>query len=373
MTRRHLLKLLTLMMVLALVCGCGGGGGGGSQPGPSAASTVSGTASKGLIRNGTVNIYAAGSNGSRGSLLASVTTDDQGRYSAVIASYNGPIVIEAAGKYLDEATGETKVIEAASPLVAAVGTVSGGAVSVAVTPFTHLAYRKALAAVAGGAAIATAISGGNAEVSTLFDIDITGVQPVDATTATLQGANDQQKAYTLWLAGISELASSGNKNLAAVIDDLNAAGAGANAQVLASVNAFLATNTRNHTGYKRMPVHLTLAGAAGKNVAGLDLTVTLPTDSRVSAYGTGALAPCEYTLHSPTGALSVTRYSAASGNLPATIRIIVIGSELFADGLFATLQLNVPEAVQAGDFAVERVLAIDRNGAAVTGVTLAIE
>src|SRR6516165_1975831 len=106
---------LALLMTLA---GCGGGSS-GNGPAPSSKVTVSGVASKGLIKNGTVKVYSATSNATKGALLATAATDSSGHYSAEVTNYAGPIIVEATGSYLDEATGQTRTIDSTAPLRAA--------------------------------------------------------------------------------------------------------------------------------------------------------------------------------------------------------------------------------------------------------------
>jgi hypothetical protein len=109
--------LIIAATALALA-GCGGGGGGGTTA-PAVSYSVSGVASAGLIKNGTVNVYALNADGSKGSLLKTTTTDNTGYYSANVGGYTGPVLVEAYGSYTDEATGTTMTIPSTSPLRAA--------------------------------------------------------------------------------------------------------------------------------------------------------------------------------------------------------------------------------------------------------------
>ena len=84
-------KLFFLLFIFFL-SSCGGGS--GSNDYGSSLNTISGTAAKGIIKNGIVKVYGV-SNGTRDlEELASDSTDDKGRYSLDIKDYTGPIFVE---------------------------------------------------------------------------------------------------------------------------------------------------------------------------------------------------------------------------------------------------------------------------------------
>lgn len=84
-------KLFFLLFIFFL-SSCGGGS--GSNDDGSSLNTISGTAAKGIIKNGIVKVYGV-SNGTRDlEELASDSTDDKGRYSLDIKDYTGPIFVE---------------------------------------------------------------------------------------------------------------------------------------------------------------------------------------------------------------------------------------------------------------------------------------
>ncbi|HJV36670.1 MAG TPA: hypothetical protein VJ604_16480, partial [Geomonas sp.] len=210
----ELVKMAAVAVIMALFAGCGGGSSTPSPPPATSKTYASGTASAGLIKNGTIQIYAANSDGSKGTLLASTTTDSQGQYTVTVQNYQGPVVIEATGSYVDEATSATTTIPASAPLRAgSMVSGDGSSIKIAVTPLTELAYRQAVAAAAGGTPIGTAISNANNQVSSTFGIDVLQVQPVEATQTALEGATMDQRAYVLALAGISQMSMTGNLSL----------------------------------------------------------------------------------------------------------------------------------------------------------------
>ena len=84
-------KLFFLLFIFFL-SSCGGGS--GSNDDGRSLNTISGTAAKGIIKNGIVTVYGV-SNGTRDlEELASDSTDDKGRYSLDIEDYTGPIFVE---------------------------------------------------------------------------------------------------------------------------------------------------------------------------------------------------------------------------------------------------------------------------------------
>ncbi len=188
---------LTLFFVLLLLSGCG------SDYASDAATTdtiVSGVASKGIIAGGTVRVFALGGGGSKGVLLAEVETDENGVYAANLGEYRGPVMIEAFGPYTDEATGEQRRITENAPLRAALASAEGAVVT-AVTPLTELAVRRAEAAGLGPEGIEEA----NALLSDIFGLDIRKTRTVFVTREAIEAATQEQKAYALCLAAISQM------------------------------------------------------------------------------------------------------------------------------------------------------------------------
>jgi len=166
--------------MVSMLTACGGGGssstsGTGGSTGASTATVVSGVASKGLINGGTVTVYALNDGGSIGSsILGTATTAADGTYSIDIGTYNGNVLVEVTnGTYIDEATG----IDTPNATLRAALTGATGNVTVAVTPMTELAVKKA-----GTALTKSAIEDANSIISAMAGVDIIGTIPADATS-----------------------------------------------------------------------------------------------------------------------------------------------------------------------------------------------
>lgn len=239
---------IVLILISFLSIGCGDDG---SSSSSSSSSTVSGVASKGPIADGTVSAYKI-IDGQKGGILGTATSSEDGSYSIDIGSYTGPVLIEiTGGTYKDEAT-ETDIV-LTMPLRAAIGNASGE-VSVAVTPLTELAVRKA----EPGGLTPDKIDSSNKQISQLLGGDgsqdlITQILPVDVTDeAACNDANNDQKEYGLLLAALSQMSKEDtSKNIEDIIneieedldDDITNVTGGA---LLGALNGFLGS-PNNHT------------------------------------------------------------------------------------------------------------------------------
>jgi hypothetical protein len=190
----------TVMTVAAaaVLVACGGGGGG--EP-VSNSATISGVASKGPLNGATVCAYAIVANIKSDALGTCATNIANGNYSIDIGSYRGPVLVEASGgAYKDEATGLT--VSLSAPLHSIVANASGGAINLAVTPLTEMAYQDA-ASVAAGLTTAR-IQSAIAKVQAYFGVaDIVNTLPVDALNIPAD-ATLAQKTYALALATVSQ-------------------------------------------------------------------------------------------------------------------------------------------------------------------------
>jgi hypothetical protein len=383
----RILNALLLATLALTFAGCGGGG----TPAPAVTTVVNGVVSKGIIKNGTVKVYAVNADGSKGSLLASVSSDDKGEYTANLA-YAGPILVEASGTYTDEATGQPVTVPADKPLHAALDNAIGS-VTVAVTPLTELAFQKA-----GTALTPANIKAANALVSDLFNVDIINTKPVEPVKAVLDAATKEQKDYTLALATISKMAS--GTSVAAVIstlktdiaannDSMSAATAG---QFTTALNNFLSDTQHNQTGETTPPpnlanigtktavVRLSVQGVATATVYGTDATIDLPAGVTVHVKNAASGEVADDALAASgvatSGSSLVTaKYSAAAGTAPATIHIALINSGGFGAGEVITLKCDIaPGAtVSTGGFTVEAGAIIkDGTGIAVSGASVTL-
>ena len=351
------LRVIVLTGCLALA-GCGGGGGGGGASAP-AVTTVSGVASKGLIKNGlnNVKVFALNSDGTKGTLLQTASTGPLGEYSAALGSYTGAVLVEVSGTYSDEATGQQVTISANKPLRAALDSVTGSA-SAAVTPLTELAVQKA-----GAALTASKVKAANAQVSAFFNIDVIATKPVDPTASALNASNvtQAQKNYTLALAAISQMADSNTADAVyAVIANIQAEGdPSAAAQFTQALRDFTANGNNNtgvtaatipaelaNVGARSALLRLTVAGT-GVKIYGVDLYLDLPSGVTLTANADGSLATSVLSVVGQATGSSFTaaKYTAASGGTPGKLHLGLVSSNGFAAGEFVDLTCTVPAGV----------------------------
>lgn len=365
------IRILSALLVATLAltfAGCGGGDGGDDTTVPAVHNIVSGVASKGIIRNGTVNVFALDADGSKGAQLATAPTDADGKYSADVGAYAGAVLVEASGSYTDEKTGATVTILPTAPLRAAFDNVTSN-VTVAVTPLTELAVQKA-----GTALTPANIQAANALVSDLFNVDIIGTEPVEPATSALQSATQAQQAYTLALAAISQMADTPTiEAVTAVITTINSdiaddiMSAETAATFTSALDTFLAS-VSNQTGVITVPtelanvgtktavVKLSVAGLTAAAVYGVDVTIDLPTGVtvQVADAATGQVADSALVLSGAAagGSFAFAKYTAAT---PATVRISLISDAGFGAGEFVILNCDIAPGttVAPADFSVE--------------------
>jgi len=208
------LTFMVILNVFTLImtgCGSSGGGGGGGTTGNT---VISGIASKGLIKGGTVTIYALDENGIKGNALGTAVTDDNGAYAIDLGSYIGNVLAEiTGGHFIDEATGA----DIDAPPLSAALTNAHGNVSAAITPLTDIAVKCA------GSELTTAnIAQANLLVETALGINnIIGTMPHDVGS---HADVFNEANYGLMLAAISQMASTqegdASANIAAAINTI---------------------------------------------------------------------------------------------------------------------------------------------------------
>lgn len=346
---RNALILITLLAAFALIAGCGGGSTTGiAQLGPTY-TTVTGVVSKGVIRGGTVNIYSPAPSGDITGkiLLTSVTTNDQGGYSASLGSYKGIVLIEASGTYTDEATGTQLSIPEGAPLrsVAVIAT-AGEAKVMAVSPLTELAARKALS---GTILTESSVAAANALLSNLFQFDIVATLPVPPSLPSMTGATQAQRDYTIALAAISEMAASAG-SLSQVLNtfssDLAATGrfsAPTVSSFQTATTTFLADTLHNQTGvsapsqailsvgYYTGTLYLATQGTASAPITSIQLTLSLPAGVTLKKGLNGEPLVSVY------GAANQAAAPGKNYIEPSTLMLAVISSPGFSVGEFATV------------------------------------
>jgi hypothetical protein len=374
------------MICLLTLAACGGGGGGTVD------SSVSGVASKGIIRNGAIKVYALNADGSKGALLKETVTDNNGAYRAELGSYRGAILVEASGSYTDEATGSTKTIAPGAPLRAALARLDG-AVTLAVTPLTELAVQRGEDALTNRIRVAD-IAANNALIAAAFKVDIVGTLPVDALAAT-PTATQAQKEYALLLAAISGLMQSRGKDLPGVIADIRASLCADNrlavplaAQLQVALAGFAASSV-NRTGISDVsatplitiggstrPLIISVAGSASP-IAGIEVLVSLPPGVTVKSDAKGILSGSSLQVsgRALASALIAGNYTPASAAMRGKVKLALISATGFAAGEFATLQCDVaPDASPlSSDFNLSLLDAVDGRGAPLTGLSLSAQ
>lgn len=376
--------------LLSLSGGCGGGGGGSVTT----ITNVSGTASKGLLYPGSVSIFAVDAAGTRAaSPLATVATDSSGKFSANIGAYNGNIVLEATGIYIDEAKGSVVVIDAIRPMRAAVSDIISGATrNIVVTPLTDLACSLA------GTFTTANITAANSRVSSLFKIaDITTVEPVQPSVEVMSAASPGQQTYTMALATISQMAKAANPSAPAAFSQITSILAAFKTDLDSSPSASLGVANKNAfnaalgvvtsgslSGFSTAATNLGAAGTRTltltiavtgvpdtKLVGGIQGTITLPsgTSVRLDPVVSGAVLSGLFVL---SGNVAGSLLATNAQTLPA-LTFGIANYNGFANGDFAALAVDVSsEALSAADFTLGGTKVIDTSGADITGATLTV-
>lgn len=361
-----LITIITLLMLAA----CGGGG---EAPG----TTITGVASKGIIKNGTVRVYALNADGSKGALLKETVTDGTGAYRADIGKYRGAVLVEASGSYTDEATGALKEVTADAPLRAAIGDVYDG-VAIAVTPLTELAVQKNEDPLSHRITVAT-IETSNALISDIFRVGIIKTMPVDALAAN-SGDTQEQKEYALVLAAIAKLMQSKGSDLHTVLTELkeavgtdNRLATPAAAELQTALTDFanginnktgisdISTTTLINIGGSVKALTVTTTGTE-KLIAGIDAVVTLPPGVTVKADANGNVPSSALTASGMAlGSFVAGHYTPPTAGRRGSVRMGIISAAGFGAGELATIQCDIAPgaAPVAADFIISELKAFD--------------
>lgn len=270
-------KSWVIAMAVALSA-CGGGGDDPPPAGPTLEDgAISGSATKGIVRHGVVELYQVAADGT-GKLIGTGTTDEQGRYAADYTDFvvdGGPVRVLVRSKTAAEAesdppgtsmtcdvsdaggcgpsngaaadVNEDGIINAGElielPAHDPEGTTNFGlntvlpappaeGVVAPVTPFTELVYRRALERAADPALSASfeeAVLESASEISQLVGgLDVLRLEPVDLSNAeSLAAASADQLAYSALVAAVLaqqiEAGGEGSDALLASISGLVAA------------------------------------------------------------------------------------------------------------------------------------------------------
>jgi hypothetical protein len=191
--------------------------------------SISGTAMKGVVADATVSIFELNSDGTKGDLLQTTTTDSNGEYSLsfVSGSSNSCYMVEITdGVYTDEILGSDITMESSDVLRAVECGGAGESNVLAVTPLTSIAASRATTLAAAGGTLTTAVTTSNLGVAQQYGIDsILTTIPVDPTsTAATELATRSQRNYGVVLAGMAQLADTNDVRAidfaAALADDI---------------------------------------------------------------------------------------------------------------------------------------------------------
>ncbi|MBJ6752609.1 fibronectin type III domain-containing protein [Geomonas anaerohicana] len=185
--KKQVVAVLLLLCLPLLFTGCGGGGGGGGTR------VISGVAMKGPIAGALVSVYRLQLNGSRGALLGTGTTGNDGSYAVrVPASVTGPVVVTVTGQagatYLSESTGQPVPFRSTDSFSAVVDHFNPD-VPVTVSPLTEAAFQKlplileqkATVTTVTTAVLQSAVVAANAQVGDLFNVTDILAPPAQST------------------------------------------------------------------------------------------------------------------------------------------------------------------------------------------------
>lgn len=383
-----------LCLGVAGLSGCGGSGDGSpaSTPSPVASSVITGMASKGPIHTGTIKVYAVHDGvADMMTPIGQGQTDGSGNYSVDIGTgHQGqPVIVEVTGgSYTDEVSGVTVVLK--TPMHTAVSNAGPGSMTVAVTPLTELAYKKAKGS---GKLTQDSINAANAMVGGTFSVnDIVSSLPIPG------GPTDDQKKHAAACGTFSQLVND-NKGQEESLDD--------------SLSRHLSHmgDEEEHNGglsddsVKMINVAIMVFKNGGKNGTGGDITpVTSPTDGVLKLTTTGgslAIGAIDVIVNLPDGAtvnadpatgetaagvvsisgvassgsnsLSISRFIPASGG-HSQLHIALINTAGFGAGEFVKIKFDLTAGAAfptTNDFTIADFSARALDGSTLSGVTAA--
>jgi len=249
--KNTLLKTLTpslLAMTLVVSGGCNRPG--GTEPRAAISATLTGTASKGTIKQGAVIAQELNAQGEPVAQVGSAITQANGDYQLVLndAYTGGPIQVTVsmdgdAQMKCDIPSGcgardaNDGIIDGANPSTIDFGewykpgaltmtalvaeAKNGDVITASITPFTHLAAQRAKES---GHIDAIAVYIANSEVSNMLGgVDILNTRPLDITDMTLTNGTPIQKVYAAFTAAIAinANATNGHPDLPAALATLS--------------------------------------------------------------------------------------------------------------------------------------------------------
>jgi hypothetical protein len=380
---RSLIGVGMSLAVLAMF-GCGGGGS------PAATTVLSGMASKGPIRAGTVKVFAVRDGVQDSAPLAQGDTDAGGNYTIDVGSYKGAVVVEVTGgSYSDEVSGTT--VNLKMPLRAVFADASTGRKTVAVTPLTELAYKKAKGD--GPKLTAAVINAANASIAASFNL-----KDIVATLPELFAVGEDQKKYAAACGSFAQLVNDNkgpNETLDAALprllglmgDEMEKSGglSLANIGMMNDAITKFSNSGKNQSGSTIAPLPAPTGGFLKLSTSGnsatigaIDVTVNLPAGVTVNANtATGEVTS--------GGVVTVTGVAAAGDNklvsakftpgTPAQLHIALVNTTGFGLGEFVTIKFDLGAGgsfpANASAFSVAGFTASDPAGKPLGGITAA--
>ncbi|AJD49665.1 heme utilization/adhesion protein [Isoalcanivorax pacificus W11-5] len=378
------LLVSSLVALSVALSGCGGGGGGSRSGGTPPSSDIEGAAVKGILKQADVALYQIVDGMVADEALQTTTTDNAGRYSLDI-DYTGPALITITGNAdatmvcdvpagCDDGEGGTAAFGAEVPFgmdmtLEAMAVLDGGAVSINVTPLTHLAAAKARSALLNDVAIHLA----NSHVANLFGVtgELTALPVVDITdAAALEAANANAQKGALLAAALYGAALEEGQTL----DEL------ATAFINTSGGQFYGEESIN-TGVDLAEIYATAQAAlteSGANLAGVSTTLS-------TALAAAQQLGEELTQAAPSDTAALANLAKAKAFVGqvrtlGTSFITEASAEAFADELGAAGTLLSADAeilAQALGYAVNAIAEVHAqradNGALTSPQTIAFE
>ena len=184
----------------------------------SSISTISGTASKGTLKNAIVTAYSVSADGKKAGKLKDTRTDNSGYYTLSIVDYNGPVLLELTSDSItrmvcdipsgcDGSPFKSEVTTNINLLTAIPSLVAGENRNTAITPFTHLAIQRALASSSG--LTKEAIEKNLLQIASLFNLPpLNETKPSDITLASTKTESEDAQRYATLNAAIGQLSGS---------------------------------------------------------------------------------------------------------------------------------------------------------------------
>lgn len=206
-------------VALATLAACGGGGG-GDEPAASNVVSLSGVASKGLLRNAQVTIYRVNDDGTLTS-LATTTTNSKGDYTFANLPVNANVLVEVKAVAATATTPATTMVDEATNTVITpvtgftlragtqlAGSVAGSDNQLQVTPFSEMAVRRAETAIDDGSpdTLASLILAANTELTASLGFNPLTEKPTFAADGDQADAKPANRA-ALMLSAVSFLAT----------------------------------------------------------------------------------------------------------------------------------------------------------------------